>query len=385
MSSTWFSLTRSLRPAPSSLVIALLVCSMGAEAGLIRGGGRGSSTIVTDTSAAGTVPFLVPDPDPDPGTDSNSQQFIDGAVPTISDASGAQAAAYGFGPLGRPMAIEHGYGRDCSLNIECSFVLGGDEALAWEAVLLGLPGDAPPEGYLALAGLTITWEFRAITELPDGISTTGPLPSRSLPGLSWTQTFTPDGSGGYTAGGGSAAVSLGPDLGYNPASDDLGGCFAIQSPDLPLGLQDVYAFGSCRSVGLDLSLAEPSGLTGLDLLGIADLAANEYLSLFVTAELNAPDGFQFANLYLEGGPLGNEIFDRLGEAPTPDAIRSAASDLLRYRGCAAIPNTACGRVLTNSQGLRVDVVPAPPAIALLAGGLLTLVGLRRRRERSESA
>jgi hypothetical protein len=252
-------------------------------------------------------------------------------------------------------------------------------------VLLGLPGENPPIDYLALAGLTIEWEFRAIEAPPPGFSTTGPRPSRELPGLSWSQTFTPDSSGGYVAGSGSAAVQLGPDLGYLPADNELSGCFGLQSQGSTLGISEFYAYGPCRLVGLDLSLLGPDGLTGSDLLTTAALAPNEYLSLFVTAELNAPEDFQFANLYLEGGDLGVDATLPGADVPTPVSIMTSVEGNtgdLRYLGCAATAASACDRVIANSQGLRVNVVPSPGPVSLLVSGLLGFLWQRRSRKRT---
>lgn len=385
-STHWVS-QRGVLAVSKVALIALLSTSVVAEARLIRGGGRGSNSVITDASFAGTVPFLVPDENVDANQKDTGGVLGLEVIETFG-ATGADltdAAAYGYGPIGVAASISHDWGRDCALNTECFFELGASEFLDWSGRIVGLPEElVGGESYLAVADLVITWELFAIEALPEGFFTTGPLPSRSLGSeFVWSSRFAANADGSYEGGVGSAAVGLGESLGYAPASDELSGCFAPRPAGPPvLPLAEAYSRGDCRTTSLDLG-EEFTAPTGADLA--AELLEREFLGLIVTAEFIAPAGFQFANLREFGGIDPEDALLPGAEGlPTPESIRGLAS--IEYRGCAARPDSDCTLFATSSDILRINVVddaravPAPASVWLLMLG--AVVGCRRRRKRS---
>ncbi|MEM6544365.1 MAG: hypothetical protein AAF680_05660 [Pseudomonadota bacterium] len=356
-----------------ALICTLLSMSLVAEARLVRGGGRGNNTIIEDVTFAGTTPFLI-------------SSSLEPAALNGSDLVGS--AAYGFGPIGSQIGINHDYGRDCALMTDCSFELGASELLNWEAKIIGLPPVLAGDEYPALADLRITWEMRAVEGLPPGLISTGPRPSRSLgPDFIWSSLFSASNDGSYALGVGSPSVMLGESLGYLPGPDEFSGCYSprpssgVPSVPAPLSIEQAYSYSDCRTVSLDLA-QEATAPTGADAQAL--LEEFEYLSLFVTAELIAPDGFEFASFFEEGGPRGvpATLLENIDSIPTVEEL--LLSDSLEYFGCSALPSSDCTLFRTSSDGLRITVVadvPSPATALLIATGF-GYVFTRRRRQRS---
>lgn len=371
----------SIRPWHALTAVVLMLACASVDARLIRGGGRGSSTIVGSMQFAGTSPFLIPDPNPADNAE----------APTGADGTTdlKNAAAYGYGGNGLIASVTHDWGRDCAVTTECFFELAESEQLQWQANLLGLP-EVSVDPYLAVADVLVSWSFYAVEELPPGLTTTGPQPSRVL--FTLESLFGADEFGNYDAGTGSGTVSMGGDLGYAPAADDFdtSGCYASWPPNL--APEQVYSYGSCRKVGLDL--AEDGGLSGADL--DAMLLDDEYLALLVSVQLTAPADAQFASFYdpsLYTDPfltVSQEASDLLADGeilPVADSLRAVTG--LDYWGCPSPPGSNCEIAVASSDLMRINVVPdaiqiianpvpAPSTLWLLSGALLLL---RTRRAR----
>ena len=299
---------------PTLLLVSLLLVCATADARLIRGGGRGSSTIIGSMQFAGTTPFLVPDPNP-----LDNSQAPTGANGTEDLKN---VAAYGYGPVGFPISISHDWGRDCATETECFFELAESEQLSWQANIIGLP-EVSSDPYLAVADLLITWTFLAVEEPPAGTFFTGPPPSEVL--FSHESLFLADEFGNYGDGVGSATVNLGEDLGYQPAPDEFStdGCYSAWPPTL--GLEQIYSYGSCREVGLDL--ANDDGPTGAELDDL--LQEGEYLALLVSAQLIAPADAQFAQFYDPAFPIAGDATLALQAGESLPSSRGVGAGVLR--------------------------------------------------------
>ncbi|MFK7829580.1 MAG: PEP-CTERM sorting domain-containing protein [Congregibacter sp.] len=383
--------TRSMDCVRSGLacaVVLLLSVSLAAEARLSRGGGRGANTIISDITLAGTVPFLVEENE---GESEEGSPLL-GSDGSLTGLDLSSAAAYGYGPIGFAASVSHDWGRDCALNTECFFELGASDVLQWQGHIVGLPEELiGGDTYDAVADLRVTWELLAVEELPPGVFSTGPRPSRPLgPDFIWSSLFSASSDGSYAPGFGSPSVMLGESLGYLPAADEFSGCFApfpAGPPVLPLA--EAYSRGDCREVSLDLA-QETSAPTGAELR--AQLAADEYLAMMISIEFIAPEGFQFANLFEAGGPLPiDAILPGAAGLPTPDSLR--ALDSVEYRGCAGGADSNCDGFGWSSQAMRITVVdnasatsvPAPATLWLLFAGVLGCGSLRRGKKRIPGA
>lgn len=372
--------------AASVAFVSFLSMSLVAEAGLIRGGGRGARTIIESSMFAGTVPFLVADPMV--SAPEVPDQVLEGVtvIPPVSPTmptslTGADltsAAAYGYGPSGFQASVSHNWGRDCALTIECVFELQPGEVLDWMGHIVGLP-PVLPDGmaYDAVADLVVTWDLTALQAPPPGFSTTGPLPSRNL--ASWSTTFAadPDRSGNYLSGVGSPAITLGESISYVDAvaqSESDPSCFATipgrpistLPPSLPIA--DVYSRGDCREIGFDLSQAIMP-VSGADLDALLTLP-REFLNLTLSVELVAPTGYEFASLIEAGAPFGNDAYvPGVSGLSTPSGLRGL-DDSIEYAGC--VGGGDCDRVTFSSFGLRIDVVgvPVPSTLWLIGAGVV---------------
>ena len=389
------ALFRTKRSVASSALLLVLCGSMIAEAGLVRGGGRGSRTIIESILVAGTVPFLVADPSAD---DNSVLLAIPGSTVTgLTGINLSSAAAYGYGPSGQPIGISHSWGRDCALVTECSFELAQSELMQWQGNIVGLPEQLAAGGaYDAVADLRVTWEFFALEQFDPAFNTTAFPRAISLgPDFVFSSLYAAQSDGSFAAGFGSPSVMLGESLGYQPAPDEFSNCFAT-SPGRPistepptLAINEAYSRGDCREVSLDLT-QESSAPTGADLQArvnevfASDPAASSWfgasIALFLTAELIAPEDFQFANLYAIDGPSPVDAIQpgALG-LPTPDSIRALSS--IEYRGC--FGSDTCDLTGAQSLMLPISIVADPPSqVPVPATFWLFLVGaaglLRRR-------
>ncbi|GAB5414254.1 MAG: hypothetical protein Cons2KO_18570 [Congregibacter sp.] len=405
-----------------------LTASLVAEAGLIRGGGRGSRTVIESSMLAGTVPFLIEDPKaiqpaPPPletvdagggkGSESGGSTLPDtvesapivvitdppapppGLPTTLKGSDLANAAAYGYGPSGFPVSASHNWGRDCALTITCVFELGAGETLDWMGHIVGLPPVLPDgESYRAVADLVVTWSLSGLIAPPPGFTIAGQDGSSSEPLTSWTTRFAadPTKNGNYLAGDGSNAITLGESIAYADAvatSESAPSCFTtipgrpISSQPPTLDINQAYSFGSCREVRLDLSqaLLPSSGVTGVTGEDLDQLLTREreFLYLTMSVELLAPDGFQFASLIEEGAPFGGDdaYSPTATRLSTPSVIRGLNEGSIRCVGCESglSPRvTAVG----SSFGLRINVVPIPSTFCLLIAGFG--LGYVRRRK-----
>lgn len=364
--------------------VALVSFSLIAEAGLIRGGGRGARTVIESSQFAGTVPFLIEDPK----VDTSAVNVVGAPVATtLSSTDLVNAAAYGYGPSGFAVGASHNWGRDCALTIECVFELEAGESLEWMGHIVGLPPALATGSYAAVADLVVTWSLTAMQAPEPGTFSSGFLPTRNV--ASWTTRFDadPNGSGNYLSGVGSPAITLGENIAYADAvatGESDPSCFAtlpgrpISSLPPTLDIAQAYSFGACREVSLDLSQAAIP-LTGSDLGDFLTLP-REFLSLQLLVELEAPEGFEFANLIEPGAPFGNAAYDPLAEdLSTPGSIRGLDSDAdILYAPCTR--SSGCGSASGGSFGMRIDVVGVPiPSTLWLLGLGAGFIAYRRRK------
>lgn len=389
-------LSRTQRSVASSALLLALCGSLIAEAGLVRGGGRGARTIIEGVAQAGTVPFLVADPS---ANDNSLLLATPGStVVGLTGAGLSSAAAYGYGPSGQPIGISHSWGRDCALVTECSFELGQSELMQWQGNIVGLPEQLNDDDeYTAVTDLRITWEFFALEEFDPATMTTAPSRALALgPDFVFSSLYEAQSDGSFAAGFGSPAVMLGESLGYQPAVDEFSNCFAT-SPGRPIStlpptlpINEAYSRGDCREVSLDLT-QESSAPTGAELQArvdevfASDLATSTWfgasVALFLTAELIAPEDSQFANLYAIDGPsIEDALQPGASNLPTPDSIRALSS--IEYRGC--FGGGTCDLTGAQSLFMPISIVADPPSQVPLPATLwLFLVGvaglLRRRR------
>lgn len=242
-------------------LLALLACLVAgtlvtqhADAGIIRGGGRGS---IVAPPIIGDSVYLLPSSTGSP----------------VSSTDLANAPEYAFVDDAVPIEVGHDWGVACAAQLpipggmtysdgtsdiyDCFFLLGEDEVLQWQANLIGLPDirtSGTPYNPATLPEFEYTWTLRAGTTE-----------------YVWSQ--------------GEPEAALGARLPYAVANtgDIFTGCYSRDR---------TYAFGDCQQIGLDLSLGA-TPLTGADLLAAA---GGGDISLSISVDIFAPSGFEFVTI-----------------------------------------------------------------------------------------
>lgn len=317
-----------------SISIFLLVCTVTADARLIRGGGRGSSVA---PGALGWYGFLLPT---SIEQDLDFEELSIGATRFFPESEGfdpltefAEFARFDFnelGSIGQHFQVHHDWGAECEKPdpfpgggpedfYDCFFELAVDEVLEWSGHAIGIPEQQPygPNGE-GTPELAYRWQ------LVDRIG-------QEL--LTWTDN--------------DPQTTLGDFLWVDDAIE--AGCFAIFSE---------YTTSYCQQFDLN------TGLTGQDLLPLWQ--SQEEISLVLEAAFLAPEGYDFYNYY---------------ELPDNTGVLTRGVFLQReVRGRPAIWDESA-RLRIEIVPSRGNPVPAPATWLLLLAGSI-LITRRPTRQRN---